>query len=80
MATGYIEELTEADIADGLNAAAAIGDDRIQEQVTGRVDPESWTHGSADQRQAWFLTGYRSATSDPESSTEPCDTFAVPSV
>ena len=80
VATGYIEELTEADIDDGLNAAAAIGDDRIQERVTGRVDPESWTHGSAQQRQAWFLTGYRLAGAEEASATGACDTFAVPSV
>ena len=65
----FLEPVTSAQVADALNAAAAIGDDRLQRLGGGSVDPDSWTHGSSAQRQRWFETGYRSGA-------ESCDTFA----
>lgn len=63
-----IEDITRQDLEEALAAAAAVGDDRIQQTTQGRTNPESWTHGSAEQRQRWFDQGYRGGS---------CDTFAA---
>jgi hypothetical protein len=63
--------LEGGDIEEGLNAASAIGDDRLQRQARGTVSPESFTHGTSEQRVRWFRTGLA------QGSIEACDTFAV---
>ena len=62
--------LERGDIEEGLAAAQAVGDDRIQSQAGMTVDPESWTHGSSEQRQRWFYRGFE--TGDPNR----CNTFS----
>ena len=61
--------LTTSNIAEAQNAASAVGDDRIQKKAQGRVDQESWTHGSAADRKKWFTTGADTGNIDQ------CDTF-----
>jgi predicted metalloprotease len=64
-------EISDADIKNAIDAATAVGDDRIQEQTGGRVNPEQWTHGSSASRVKWFKTGFT------QGSLKACDTFAT---
>jgi hypothetical protein len=70
----FISELSQDDINQAIAAAKAVGDDRIQDRTTGRVNEKEWTHGSAEQRQRWFMIGY------DEGSLEACDTFSASSL
>lgn len=66
-----LKEPTRAEIADALNAAEVVGDDYIQENLgSGQVNPETWTHGSSEQRQSWFQVGF-------ERGVGACDTFST---
>jgi predicted metalloprotease len=71
---GTMNQLQSGDIAEALNAATAIGDDRLQKQTQGRVVPESFTHGSSEQRVRWFKRGMDSGR------PKDCDTFSAGSL
>jgi hypothetical protein len=62
--------LEQGDLEEGLNAASAVGDDSIQQQTQGHVEPDTFTHGTSEQRTSWFRKGFESG--DPDR----CDTFS----
>ena len=66
---GQRQKLEQGDLEEGMGAAAAVGDDRLQRMGGGRVAPESFTHGTSEQRQQWFRRGYDTGQPDV------CDTF-----
>ena len=69
--TGPIATVTQDDLNRAIDAALAVGDDRIQQRVQGRVNPDAWTHGSSENRKRWLATGYN--TGDPNA----CNTFTA---
>ena len=66
----FLKTPTDAEMRDALSAASAVGDDNIQEQTQGQVQPETWTHGSSESRVKWFQAGYSGGV-------QSCDTFAA---
>ena len=72
--TTFLQPISQAQLANALQAASAVGDDRIQQGSGGQVNPETWTHGSAAQRQKWFTAGYTAK------SFTACDTFGATSL
>ena len=68
--TPFLQPITDQQIADALSAASAVGDDRIQQATQGQVTPHTFTHGTSEQRQRWFLTGFQQGAGA-------CDTFSV---
>jgi uncharacterized protein len=69
--TQYLEPISQTEVQQAMDAAQAVGDDRIQRGSTGTINPDTWTHGSSAQRQGWFANGYRGG--DP---WVDCDTFS----
>ncbi|MCR8675859.1 neutral zinc metallopeptidase [Micrococcus sp. HG099] len=74
----YLQPISREQLRQAIDAAAAVGDDRIQEMSTGRVNPEAFTHGSSEQRMAWFLRGYETSQQEPD--FRQCDTFRASSL
>jgi predicted metalloprotease len=70
----FITDVTQDDINRAIDAATAVGDDRIQQRTQGHVNEEQWTHGSAEERVRWFTRGYQEGTIDS------CDTFSASSL
>jgi uncharacterized protein len=69
--TGFLQPISDEQVSQAVDAAKAVGDDRIQEETTGQVDPHVWTHGSSMQRAEWFHNGMQAADRDG------CDTFGA---
>jgi predicted metalloprotease len=69
--TGYLNPITPDQLAQAIDAAETVGDDRIQERTQGQVTPETWTHGSAEQRVEWFRVGLDGGDGND------CDTFSA---
>jgi predicted metalloprotease len=67
----YLKPITKDQITDALNAAAAVGDDHIQQTTQGQVNPEGFTHGTSAERQKWFNTGLAGSPAS-------CQTFGIP--
>ena len=63
-------DLEQGDVDEAVRASEAVGDDRLQRRATGRIDPDSFTHGTSEQRVKWFRAGFDNG--DPTA----CDTFA----
>jgi predicted metalloprotease len=71
VSTGYLQPITDEQWAQAIDAAQSVGDDRIQEETTGRINPDKWTHGSSEQRVEWFSTGRQAGDKSA------CDTFGA---
>ena len=74
----FLKPISQDQLRQAIDAASAVGDDRIQSTHTGRVDPEAFTHGTSEQRMAWFMRGYQSSQQEPD--IRQCDTFRASSL